>query len=184
MAGGQATTTLTPASVSTGTQIQLTTTSAQGKVTGNGKTQIFTGGQQCEITALDAVHLLDITGSVGVLPDGSTQTGTPGFRDGDIGVYESGASGSDPNNASQCFRVDSASFTETEALTVALGDDPSFTDVGGAILAEKATVDIYAKTQTGQVKVRPSTRRALLSPQQPMSGRRPSWATRSPWFRR
>lgn len=157
LSGGSATTVspmtaLTPGAISAG-QVVLTTTANQGTVTGNGKTQAFTGGQQCEVTPLDSVHLLDITGSIGKLPDGSSQTGTPGFRDGDLGVFEPAAPASDPNNASQCFRVDSGSFTDTESLTLALGDDPGFTDVGGPVLAEKVTVDLYAKTQTGTVEV-------------------------------
>lgn len=151
MAGGTATTTLTPASVGTGTKIELSTTSAQGKVTGNGKTQLFTGGQQCAVTALDSVHLLDITGSIGAT---QPTPGTPGFRDGDIGVYEVNASSTDPNNASQCFRVDYGSFTNEESLTVALGDDPGYIDAPfGQLLAGSASVGIYAKTQSGQVEV-------------------------------
>lgn len=138
---------LNPAAVAAG-QVVLTTTSTQGQVAGLGKSQVFTGGQQCLITPLDSVHLLEISGSIG-----GTQSGSAGFRDGDIGVFEPGAASTDPNNASQCFRVDFGSFTDEESLTLELGDDPGLTDSFGPLLAASATADIYAKTQTGTVEV-------------------------------
>ncbi len=148
LGGGDATTSLTPASVSLGPLV-LSTTSTEGRVSWNGTTQVFTGGQQCAITApADSLHLLDIRGSVG-----GDQDATAGFRDGDIGVFEATATGSDPNNASQCFRVDSGSFTDKEILTLTLGDYSGLSDMFGRFSAESATVDIYAKTQTGSVRV-------------------------------
>lgn len=149
LAGGEEPTTISPAGVEVGSVV-LTTTSEKGTITWNGQTQEFTGGQQCEVSSTGA-RLLQIRGSVG-----GDQRGVAGFRDGDIGVFEADAPSSSPNNASQCFRVDSGSFTETESLTFTLHPEGPFSDApfGDRLLAGSAAVDArVANTRDGTITV-------------------------------
>jgi hypothetical protein len=143
-------TTLTPGAVSAGSVV-LSTTSEKGTISWNGQTQEITGGQQCEVTSSGA-SLLKITGSVG-----EGQSGVAGFRDGDIGVFEASAPASSPNNAAQCFRVDSGSFTETESLTLALHPDGAFSDAPFAdrLHAGSASIDArVANSRDGVIAVK------------------------------
>ena len=146
-----AATELTPGAISAGAVV-LTTTSSKGIITYNGAIQEFTGGQQCEVTPIaGGANLLTITGSVG-----DTQSGTAraGFRDGDIGVFETATS--TPDNASQCFRVDAGSTTLEETLTLELPADGPYSDApfSARLLAESATVDArVGNTRSGSIKI-------------------------------
>jgi hypothetical protein len=91
--------------------------------------QTFTGGQYCEIVAgPGSDSLLTLEGSIG-----TGAVGNAGFRDGAIGVYEG-------TNASQCFRVDANSFTDSETLILSLGTDVS------AFRASSATFDLMKQS--------------------------------------
>lgn len=154
-AGADGPTTLSPASVPVG-QVVLSTTSGMGTVTWRDDVQQFTGGQQCEITPeAQTDPILQITGSI----SGSAteiRSAAAGFRDGDLGVFEISDTGSSPNNAAQCFRVDAGSFTEFESLTLALDPAGDFTDEpfsDGNLAAALATVDARAQSQSGSISV-------------------------------
>lgn len=178
LASGEEPTTLDAGSASAG-QVVLSTSADKGTITWKGQTQEITGGQQCEVSSTGA-NILQITGSVGFTDTGEPLTGEAGFRDGDIGVFEASAPASSPNNASQCFRVDSGSFTETESLTLALHPDGSFSDAPFAdrLKVGSATVDArVANTRNGVITV------SLLGPV-PATGEAPVLkATDVPWFR-
>ncbi len=154
ISGGDAPMSLTPAATSAG-QVVLSTTSDSGSVTWRDDLQQFIGGQQCEILPADGTDpILAITGSISG-PDGTIRSAAAGFRDGDMGVFEISDSGSSPNNAAQCFRVDAGSFTDFEALTLALDPSGDFSDApfSDRLLAEVATVDVRAQSQSGTLEV-------------------------------
>ena len=144
-------TALTPGAIDAGT-VELKTTSTKGIITYKTDTQEFTGGQQCEVTPIaSTANLLTITGSVG-----PSQTGTAraGFRDGDIGVFETTTSS--PDNASQCFRVDAGSTTTEESLTLELPADGPYSDqpFSERLLAESATVDAFTgNSRNGSIQI-------------------------------
>lgn len=103
-----------------GPTMTLSATGTQGviAVDGTNLRQTFTGGQYCEIAyGSDSADLLRLEGDLGdpTAPP-TVADGKAGFRDGALGVYESGVT-----NASQCFRVDANSFTNAETLVVTLG---------------------------------------------------------------
>lgn len=141
------TTTVTPAGAPAG-QVVLSTTSDKGIIEYEGLRQEFTGGQQCEVTTTGD-DLLRISGSIG-----GEQAGVAGFRDGNIGVFESTDSG--PDNASQCSRVDSGSFTTAESLTIELDQAGPYSDAPFAdrLLVGSATVDAkVANTRSGEITI-------------------------------
>lgn len=134
-----------PAADSAGV-LRLSTTSAVGTVTWNGKQQQLSGGRQCKIVpTAGSDDLLAFTGFMGSTP------GTAGFRGGNIGVFEFDGEGDGPNNAAQCSQVDAASFVATETLGLDLGDD--LRDVFGPLAATSATVSLIAQSRDGSAAV-------------------------------
>jgi hypothetical protein len=151
MASGDEAIILTPGATPAG-QVHLATTSAKGTITYNGAVQEFTGGQQCEVTPIaGGAKLLKISGSVG-----DTQSGVAvaGFKDGDIGVFETTTSS--PDNASQCFRVDAGSTTTVETLTIELDPEGPYSDApfSERLLAGSATVDArVGNSRSGTIQI-------------------------------
>ena len=135
------TTTLAPAAAPAPNTLRLTTTSESGVAAFSDKTQEFTGGQFCELTSSPGTQarLVEISGVVGPEID---STDLAGFRGGQIGVFEQ-------SNASQCFRVDAGSFTETEVLGLKLGKDVK--DNFGPMLAKAASLDLEMRTKTVEI---------------------------------
>lgn len=131
-----------------GGQVVLSTTSVEGIVTWDemGLTQRFREAQQCRIVQVSgAPDLLTLSGAMGSL------SGTAGFRNGNIGVYEVDPEGDGASNAAQCSSVDAGSFTTTETLTLMVGSD-AVTEAGEQLVASEATIEIVAKSKSGRIE--------------------------------
>ncbi|MCA1783900.1 MAG: hypothetical protein ABR616_00175 [Dermatophilaceae bacterium] len=147
VAQGQTTTVqaASPGGLSAGT-LKLSTTSSVGTVEWDGRQQQFREASQCRIVQdEDSPYLLRLEGIVG------NTTGTAGFRNGNIGVYEFDSEGDGATNAAQCFRVDSGSFAETETLGLRLGAE--VLEATLPLVASQATVSLVRTSKTGTILV-------------------------------
>ena len=127
-------------------KIVLSTTSSKGTVTYGGMTQEFREQSQCRIVPIgEAPDLLTIRGFLGDEP------GSAGFRNGELGVYERDDEGDGASNASQCFRVDDASFEGTETLGLKLGAE--VLEATLPLVASQAAVSLVRNSKSGTVSV-------------------------------
>lgn len=142
---GQTQAAIMPTAASAGSLV-LSTTSESGVVEWNLLRQEFSEENQCRIVqAAGTPDLLTLRGLVG------DTSGTAGFRNGDIGVYERDDEGNGSSNAAQCFRVDDGSFEGSETLVLRLGADA--VDDFGALVATRATVEVFRNSKSGSVLV-------------------------------